>query len=77
MHHNPTVTLQTGIEEIDPNILNNDEIKHLLYKEIILWAKTHFKAITERVGLNLSDWCWRRIGASLGLMKEKSTTYML
>lgn len=77
MHHNPTVTLQTGIEEIDPNILNNNEIKHLLYKEIILWAKTHFKAFTQRVGLNLSDWCSCRIGASLGLMKEKSTTSML
>lgn len=36
MHHNPTVTLQTGMEEIDPNVLNNNEIKHLLYKEIIL-----------------------------------------
>lgn len=44
-HSNPP-----GMKEIDPNKSNNDALKHLLGKEIILWTKMH-----QRVELNLSD----------------------
>lgn len=40
-----------GMKEIDPNKANNDALKHVSRKEIILWTKMH-----QRVESNLSDW---------------------